>query len=124
MRSFLIGLALASITAPAFAQTPPNPDDAVAAARNQLGVLEYCETSGHIDGTAVATQNKFLGMMPTPTDTAKIDAAYEKGKAGTVSAMGIEQSLAASATAQGSTEAALCEQLAAMLAQVASQLPQ
>lgn len=124
MRSFLIGLVLASFTIPAFAQTAPSPDDAIAAARNQLGVLEYCEEGGHIDGTAVATQNKFLGMMPAPTDMAKIEAAYEKGKSGTVSAMGIEQSLAASATAQGSTEAALCGQLASMLAQAAAQLPQ
>ncbi len=123
MKSFVLGLMLIS-SAPAFAQTAPSPDDAIAAGRNQLGVLEYCEENGHIDGTAVETQTKFLTLMPAPTDADKVEAAYDKGTSGVVSAMGIEQSLADSAAAQNTTEAALCEQLAAMLAQAAAQMPQ
>ena len=125
MRNILCGLALISFAAPAFAQTAaPGPDDAIAAARNQLGVLEYCQSKDYIDGTAVETQTKILEMLPPATDTAKIDAAYEAGKAGTVSAMGIEQSIADAATAQGVDEAALCTQMATMLEQAAAQLPQ
>lgn len=124
MRRFFIGLLISASALPALAQQAMGPDDAIAAARNQLGVLEYCQSNGHIDGTAVATQSKILGMMPPPTDAAKIEAAYEKGKAGTVSALGVEQTLAATATAQSTDEAALCTQMAAMLEQAAAQLPQ
>jgi len=124
MRNFILGLILISAALPAVAQAPMTPDDAIAAARNQLGVLEYCQTSGHIDETAAATQTRILEMMPPVTDEAKVEAAYEKGKAGTVSALGMEQTLEAAATAQNSDEATLCVQMATMLEQAAAQLPQ
>lgn len=124
MRRLAFGLALASAALPAFAQTAMTADDAIAAARNQLGVLEYCQTAGHIDGTAVATQTRILEMMPAPEDEARIAAAYETGKAGTVSALGVEQTLEAAATAQNSDEATLCTQMATLLEQAAAQLPQ
>lgn len=125
MKHAMIGLTMgaALFAVPGFAQTQMTPDDAVSAARNQLGVLEYCRDEGHIDGTAAETQTRILGMMPDATDQARVDAAYEKGKTGTVSALGVEQSLSESASAQGTDEAALCTQMAAMLAQAASQLP-
>lgn len=99
------------------------PDVAVAAAKNQLGVLEYCQGAGHIDATAVEQQTKMMEMLPAAVDQATVDAAYEKGKEGTVSAMGVEQTLADAAAAQGADEAALCGQLAQMVEQAASQLP-
>lgn len=115
-------------TAPAAPAAPaaaaPNMDDAAAAAKNQLGVLEYCQTAGHIDGKSVEIQTKMIALIPPATDAAKVDAAYEKGKAGSVSAMGTEQSLADAATAQSTDEAALCKQLAAMVEQAGAQLPQ
>lgn len=123
MRSLIAGLMLTVAALPAFAQSEMTPDDAIAAARNQLGVLEYCQTSGHIDETAAATQTRILEMMPAATDETKVETAYEKGKAGTVSALGMEQTLEAAATAQSSNEATLCTQMAAMLEQAAAQLP-
>lgn len=136
--AFLTALATAGLTASAaFAQdaAAPAPTDAPAAAaaqpdmgaayesaRNQLGVLIYCQDKGYIDGTAVETQNKLLTMIPAG-DTAKGDAAEAKGKEGTVSAMGVERSLADAATEQKTTEDALCKQMDALLQQLAAQVP-
>ncbi|SMO54783.1 pore-forming ESAT-6 family protein [Paracoccus laeviglucosivorans] len=91
-------------------------------ARNQLGVLSYCQDKGFIDGKAVETQTKLLTMIPAG-DTAKGDAAEAKGKEGTVSAMGVERSLADAATEQQTTEDALCKQMDALLQQLATQVP-
>ena len=144
--AFLTALALAGLTAgSAFAQdatpaapaapatTPANADAAAASpapdmgaayesARNQLGVLIYCQDKGFIGTTAVETQNKLLTMIPAG-DTAKGDAAEAKGKEGTVSAMGVERSLADAATEQKTTEDALCKQMDALLQQLAAQVP-
>ena len=91
-------------------------------ARNQLGVLIYCQEQGHIDGAAVETQTKLLTMIPAG-DTAKGDAAEAKGKEGTVSAMGVERSLADASKEQNTTEEALCKQMDALLQQLAAQIP-
>lgn len=91
-------------------------------ARNQLGVLAYCQEKGFIDGKAVETQTKLLTMIPAG-DTAAGDAAEAKGKEGTVSAMGVERKLSDAATEQGSTEDALCKQMDSLLAQLATQIP-
>ncbi|RCW83431.1 pore-forming ESAT-6 family protein [Paracoccus lutimaris] len=141
--AFLTAFALSGLTAAAaFAQeaTPAAPaapaatTEAPAAApaadmgaayesaRNQLGVLIYCQDKGHIDGKAVETQTKLLAMIPAG-DTAKGDAAEAKGKEGTVSAMGVERSLADAATEQKTTEDALCKQMDALLQQLAAQVP-
>ncbi|MFC3568519.1 pore-forming ESAT-6 family protein [Paracoccus sp. TOH] len=125
MRRILVPtLTLALLGGAALAQTAPNPDMAVAAAKNQLGVLEYCQAEGHIDGKAAETQGKIMAMLPAAQDAAAVEAAYEKGKTGTVSAMGVEQSLADAAKAQGAEVAALCTQIAAAVEQAAAQLPQ
>lgn len=118
---FAAGLALAA--GAVSAQTAPNPDMAVSAARNQLGVLEYCQAQGHIDDKAVEIQGKMIRMLPAATDEAAAEAAYEKGKEGAVSAMGVEQTLAEAAAAQGVEEAALCTQLAQLVEQAGAQLP-
>ena len=113
-------LAVSLLALPVMAQ---DMDDTIAASQNQLGLLEYCEAQGHIDGTAVATQVKLMAMLPAPTDTAKTEAAYAKGKEGTVSAMGVEQTLTAAATAQNTDVKALCGQLASLVEQAAAQMP-
>lgn len=104
--------------------TPAMPDMGAAyeSARNQLGVLTYCQEQGHIDGKAVETQTKLLTMIPAG-DTAKGDAAEELGKTGKVSAMGVERSLEDAAKEQNTDVAALCKQMDALLAQMAAQLP-
>ena len=114
------GSAIAQGTAPA----PAMPDMAAAyeSARNQLGVLTYCQEQGHIDGKAVEVQTKLLGMIPAG-DAAKGDAAEELGKKGTVSAMGVERSLADAAKEQNTDEAALCKQMDTLIQQMAAQLP-
>lgn len=106
------------------AATPAMPDMGAAyeSARNQLGVLTYCQEQGHIDGKAVETQTKLLTMIPAG-DTAKGDAAEELGKTGKVSAMGVERSLEDAATEQNTDVAALCKQMDALLAQMVSRLP-
>lgn len=124
------GLAMAQTETPATPAAPAAPaadmqmDMAVAyeSARNQLGVLEYCQTEGHIDGKAVEIQTKLLTLLPEG-DKAKGDAAQEKGKTGTVSSMGMEQTLEAAATAQNSSVEALCKQMDTMIQQLAAQLP-
>lgn len=121
------GIALAQEAAPAAPEAPaaiPGQDAGAAyeSARNQLGVLSYCQEKGYIDGKAVEVQTKLLAMIPAG-DTAKGDAAEAKGKAGTVSAMGVERSLADAAKEQNSSEEALCKQMDALLKQLASQVP-
>ncbi|VDC24513.1 pore-forming ESAT-6 family protein [Pseudogemmobacter humi] len=119
MRKFLALAAVSTaLAAPALAQ---DLDDTLAAARNQLGLLEYCQAEGHIDGTAVETQAGLLAQLPPATDAEKVDAAYEKGKAGTLSAMGIEQNLADAATTQNTSVAEICTQMAVALAAAAAQ---
>ena len=124
LKTAALALPFALLSGAAFAQTAaPTADDAVAAAQNQLGILEYCQTAGHIDDKAVEVQKKMLTLLPAATDTAKVDAAYAKGKEGTVSAMGIEQTLADAATAQKTDVKALCGQLASLVEQAAAQMP-
>lgn len=120
-----VATAIAQEAAPATPDAPvaaQDPGAAYESARNQLGVLTYCQENGHIDGTAVETQAKLMAMIP-PGDEAKGDAAEAKGKEGTVSAMGVERTLADAAKEQGTTEDALCKQMDALLQQLAAQMP-
>ena len=120
--AILTALAVAGLTAgAAFAQeaTPAAPAEQPAApaaqdpgaayesARNQLGVLIYCQDKGHIGPTAVETQTKLLTMIPAG-DTAKGDAAEAKGKQGTVSAMGVARPASARAQSARSASASTC----------------
>ncbi|CAH1661506.1 conserved exported hypothetical protein [Hyphomicrobiales bacterium] len=130
MRSILnglcaIGLVAASLGAgTASAQTAAD-QMAVAyqAARNQLGVLTYCQSKGFADEEALAIQKKLLGLIPAPADTTGGDSAEELGKKGTISAMGRTQDLEAGAKTQGSSVEALCQAMVKAIKQVASQLP-
>ncbi|ASV87885.1 hypothetical protein CES85_3730 (plasmid) [Ochrobactrum quorumnocens] len=111
--------------APALAQqpTPEQMEMAYNAARNQLGVLKYCQDKGHIDGSASEIQVKLLALVPAPADVSKGDAAEDVGKQGKVAVMGMEQDIAAAAKAQGVEEAKLCEMMANALKQAAANLP-
>ena len=117
--------AAAPAEAPAVAPAASPAQDSSAAyesARNQLGVLSYCQDKGFIDAKAVETQTRLLAMIPAG-DTAKGDAAEAKGKEGTVSAMGVERTLSDAAKEKNTTEDALCKQMDALLQQLASQVP-
>lgn len=101
------------LAAPAV-QAQSGADLALAAARNQLGILEYCQGQGHIDGAAVSRQAAMFARMPAATDPRVTDAAYGQGQRGTLSAMGLVQPLSEAAAQQGLDEAGLCRQIATM----------
>lgn len=125
LKTSILTLSLALAGTTAFAQTAtPDPDAATAAAKNQLGILEYCQAEGHIEGGAVEIQTKMMEMLPAAQNAETVDAAYAKGKEGTVSAMGVEQTLADAATAQNTDVKALCGQLASLVEQAGSQVQQ
>lgn len=111
MRKFMVfssaALAASLLSAPLMAQAM---DDAVAAARNQLGLLEYCQSEGHIDGAAVEAQTKMMALLPAASDEAKVEEAYNKGKEGKLSISGVEQDLT-TLDAQGSSLADMCKQM-------------
>lgn len=119
-----IGLMMTA-TSVSFAQqpTPQQMDMAHAAARNQLGVLTYCQSKGYIDGEAVDIQTKMLTLMPAPADKMAGDAAEMAGKNGKVSALGVEKDLAEAAKAQGTDEGQLCKTMADLVKQVGANLP-
>jgi len=124
LKTSILTLALACAGTVALAQTAtPDPDAAAAAAKNQLGILEYCQAEGHIEGGPVEIQAKMMEMLPAAQNQDVVDAAYAKGKEGTVSAMGVEQTLTAAATAQNTDVKALCGQLASLVEQAAAQMP-
>lgn len=126
MNRFILAAAIAAtMLTPAFAQqpTPEQMEMAYNSARNQLGVLAYCQEKGFIDGTASEIQTKLIALVPTPADVSKGDAAEAVGKQGKVSAMGMEQDLPTAAKAQGIEEAKLCEMMADALKQAAANLP-
>lgn len=92
------------------------------AARNQLGVLKYCQGKGFATAEAVDAQTRMIGMLPE-ADASLGDAAEEKGKAGNISAAGVELTLAEGAKRQNSTEEALCQQMDQMMKQLAAAMP-
>lgn len=120
----LTSIAVFGFAAPAFAQVSSDQMEmAYNSARNQLGILKYCQNAGNIDGSAVAVQEKMLTLIPPPSDTAKGDAAEQEGVKGKISAMGINQDLAASAKAQNVTEKQFCDVIANAVNQAGAQLP-
>ncbi len=126
IRLSVAGLFMGAGMASAFAQqpTPEQMEMAYNAARNQLGVLKYCQEKGFTDGAAIEVQSKLIALIPAPADAAKADAAEESGKQGKVSAMGMEQDLATSAKAQNISEEQICKTLADTVSKAGAQLPQ
>lgn len=129
LRNFALVAGLALVAPAAFAQTaaplPPGMDAAAAAeaARNQLGVLKYCNAEGFTGEEAIASQEKLLGMLPPAPDAAAGDAAEAKGVEGIVSISGTEVSLQEASEGQGTTVEAQCKQIEAAVNQIAAQLP-
>jgi len=126
MNRFILAAAFAgTMLTSAFAQqpTPEQMEMAYNSARNQLGVLAYCQEKGFIDGSASEIQTKLITLVPAPADSSKGDAAEAVGKQGKISAMGMEQDLPTAAKAQGIDESKLCEMMANALKQAAANLP-
>lgn len=104
---------------PGPAGTPPELTPEMAgmmqlAARNQLGVLEYCQAHGAIDADTVQLQRRQIAAMPRMA-VPGLDQAEAAGRQGIVQAGGQGVSLEQAAQSQGTTVAALCEQVGGML---------
>ena len=99
-----------------------DPAAAYEAARNQLGILKYCQSQGFSGAEAVSAQQKLVGMLPEG-DAQAGAAAEQKGTQGTVSLGETQISLKDAASQQGTSEKSQCQRIEAAVNQVASQLP-
>lgn len=118
-------VALLGSVGPSFAQTQADQlKVAYQAARNQLGILGYCADKGYTDAAAADVQKKLIAMIPVPADVSGGDAAEAAGRKGTISAMGMEQSIEAIAKATNGTPAAYCKQIGDVVKQMGAKLPQ
>lgn len=116
--AFAVAACIASAT-PSKAQPAarlPRSAEAIGAAaiaeRNQLGLLEYCETAGHITAEAVIRQRKFLAALLPNADHALGATEETSGRNGLIAFEESRISLAADAAAQGITVSYSCFQLA------------
>lgn len=101
---------------------PADPGTTYEAARNQLGILQYCQEQGFTGAEAVEAQGKLVGLLQGG-DEAVGSAAQEKGAQGTVSVGGTEVSLADAVEERGSTVEATCQQIEAAVNEIAPTLP-
>ncbi|MFL2779421.1 MAG: pore-forming ESAT-6 family protein [Paracoccus marcusii] len=101
---------------------PADPGTTYEAARNQLGILQYCQEQGFTGAEAVEAQGKLVGLLQGG-DEAVGSAAEEKGAQGTVSVGGTEVSLAEAVEERGSTVEATCQQIEAAVNEIAPTLP-
>ncbi|MFN3275802.1 MAG: pore-forming ESAT-6 family protein [Paracoccus sp. (in: a-proteobacteria)] len=120
-----------SMAAPAaFAQTAEAPEGAAVdsaatyeAARNQLGILKYCQEQGFSGGEAVEAQARLVGMIPEG-DAAAGDSAEQRGTEGVISIGDTQIPLAEAVEGQGSTVETTCREIETAVNEVAASLPQ
>lgn len=129
------------ITAPAFAcvalaaAQPAAAQDAVAAhrspeilrsmhlaARNQLGILQYCASQGAVGEDVVALQRQAMTALP-PAPEAGLAEAEAAGRRGMVAFDGSEVTFAAAANARGLRVDANCKFIAITVLAQAGQPP-
>nr|WP_111300249.1 pore-forming ESAT-6 family protein [Paracoccus saliphilus] len=113
------------LAAPAAAQVAEAPADTGAnyeAARNQLGILKYCNQEGFTGPEAVATQTRLIGMIEAGDEQAGA-MAEQKGTEGTVAVGDAEISLAQAAESRESSVEATCQEIEAAVNEVAPGLP-
>lgn len=91
-------------------------------ARNQLGVLQYCQSNGSIGADVVVLQRQMLAMLP-PIQVDGLDQAEAAGKRGVVQFGGQEMAIPDAAKARNTTPDALCKQIGAALQAQAAQMP-
>lgn len=124
IRHIAVVLAL-GLAMPATAQVADAPADNAAtyeAARNQLGILKYCNQEGFTGPEAVATQSQLIGMIEAGDEEAGA-TAEQKGSQGTVAVGDAEVTLAQAAESRGSSVEATCQQIEAAVNEVAPGLP-
>ncbi|WP_410218193.1 pore-forming ESAT-6 family protein [Paracoccus sp. (in: a-proteobacteria)] len=116
-----LGTPVAALAQEAAAPSAPDSAATYEAARNQLGILKYCQQQGFTGGEAVATQAQLVDMLPEGDEAAGA-TAEEKGAAGTVAIGDAELSLADASENRGSTVEATCQQIEAAVNEVAPSL--
>lgn len=129
IRSIAIALGLTLTPAAVLAQEAgapamqePDTGATYEAARNQLGILQYCQDQGFTGAEAVAAQTQLIGLLPQG-DTTAGTAAEEKGAEGMVAVGEAELSLAEAAESRGNTVEVTCQQIEAAVNEVAPSLP-
>lgn len=130
--AFALGLGLTATAAlaqdaPSSQPAAPQPsamDDASTyeAARNQLGILTFCQDQGFTSAEATKNQQRLVALLPQGDDEAGA-TAEQKGAGGMVSIAGTEISLEAAAANQSSDVEAQCKRIEAAVNDVAAQLP-
>ena len=91
-------------------------------AANELGVLEYCQAQGHIDGSAITAQKTMITRLPAGTGST--DDAEALGKQGTLlGANGTNVPMSAMASRGNTTEADLCTRMAGSVKQAVTSNP-
>lgn len=112
----------APATPEAPAATAADPAATYEAARNQLGILQFCNDQGFSGTEAVEAQAQLVALLPEG-DAAAGDAAEAKGAQGTVALGETELTLAEAVEARGSTVEATCQQIEAAVNEIAPSLP-
>ena len=92
------------------------------AARNQLGILQYCASQGVVGEDVVALQRQALGALP-PAPDAGLAEAEAAGRRGMVAFDGSEVAFAAAANARGLQVDANCKFIAITVLAQAGQPP-
>lgn len=117
----LIAASAVFLAAPAFAQADMTMMARNAAA-NQLGVLEYCQANGHIDGSAITAQKTVITRLPAGTGST--DAAEALGKQGSLlGGNGANVPMSQMASKGNTTEADLCTRMAGSVKQAVASNP-
>ena len=115
-------LALSALIQPisAHAQTDPM-RMAYLSSSNQLGVMEYCQSKGWADQSAMDAQKKAAANLPPTTDKTGLSEAEATGRKGELLNNGAPMSLATMATKSNTTEQDLCTRMASSAKMVAAQ---
>ncbi len=87
-------------------------------AANQLGILEYCQSQGHVDDSAAIAQKSVIARLPAYAGST--EAAEAAGKQGTLTGNGGDMPLSDMASKANTTVAALCQHIAASVKQAAA----
>lgn len=117
----LIAATAVFLAAPAFAQADMTMMARNAAA-NQLGVLEYCQANGHIDGSAITAEKTAISRLPAGTGST--DAAEALGKQGSLlGGNGTNVPMSEMASKGNTTEADLCTRMASSVKQSVASNP-
>ena len=93
------------------------------AAANQLGVLEYCQSQGFIDGAPISSERDIIARLPA--SSVATGDAEATGKSGVLSSPNGQQfPLLQLASSHNTTVAALCKQMGSSASQSSSVLSQ